>query len=201
MDINYLYEYTDLLERVISVAYELNYRISSVERQISYSPFFQKIEKSNYGMPPIITDIELIKQIYSNRDINIGDIPVYKKCLWSAEAYLRIQEACKLTFETIFLYIPIKKMFEYFDLYHEMDFSQIVDEFNRLYASKSVLSILLDRYECTIKDVAEKLHVSYKTIYSYKHRCRDIKKMEAKPAYELATLLRVRLETLLELSL
>lgn len=201
MDINYLYEYTDLLERVISVAYELNYRLSSVESQISHSPFFQKIEKSSYGMPPIITDIELVKQIYSNRDINIGEIPVYTISLWSAEAYLRIQEASKLTFEAIFLYIPIKRMFNYFSLYHEMDFSQIVDEFFRLYNANSVLAVLLNKDYRSTREISELLGISYETLFSYKQRRRDIKKMEAKSAYDLATLLRVRIETLLEITL
>ena len=202
MNSNYLNEYIDLFERVLSVACELKYSFRAVERRISYSSLFRNIENSDHELPLMILDKELISDIYSDqRPIDLNKIPTYKQCFWVAEAYLRIQGFSKLTFEAIFVYIPIKEMFHYFDIYHEMDFSQIIDEFNRLYASKSVLSIMLDRYEYTIKDVAEKLHVSYETIYSYKHRRRDIKKMEAKPAYELATLLRVRLETLLELSL
>lgn len=201
MDINYLYEYTDLLERVISVACELSYRLSSVESQISYSPFFQKVEKSSYVMPPIITDTELVKEIYSHRDIDIGDIPVYKISLWSAEAYLRIQEASKLTFEAIFLYIPIKRMLNYFGVYHEMDFSQIVDEFFRLYKANSVLAVLLNKDYRSTKEISELLGISYETLFSYKQRRRDIKKMEAKSAYVLSTLLKVRIETLLEIKL
>ena len=58
----YIQEYTDLLERVLSVAYKRNYCLTALERQISYSQFFRQIERSDNGLPPFIVDNDLVKK-------------------------------------------------------------------------------------------------------------------------------------------
>ena len=201
MDEVYIQEYTDLLERVLSVAYKRNYYLPALERQISYSQFFRQIERSDNGLPPFIVDNDLVKEIYPEINVSLADTPVYEQCLWAAEAYIRIQESSKLSYEAIFLYIPIKKMYEYFDLYHEMDFIHIINEFYKLFKLNSVVGLLIKKCSISMKTVSKQIDIPYDTLYSYKSRRRDIKKMEAKSAYDLATLLRVRIETLLEITL
>ena len=197
----YAQEYTDLLERVLSVAHKRNYCLRALERQISYSQFFRQIERSDNGLPPFIVDNDLVKEIYPEINVSLADTPVYEQCLWAAEAYIRIQDSSKLSYEAIFLYIPIKKMYEYFDLYHEMDFIHIINEFYKLFKLNSVVGLLMKKYSISMKTVSKQIGIPYDSLYSYKSRRRDIKKMEAKSAYDLATLLRVRIETLLEITL
>jgi hypothetical protein len=129
----------------------------------------------------------------------LNSVPSYRECAWAAESYLTIQNETGLTFETIFLVLPIEKMFEYFSLYHEMDFSQIVDEFNEIYKKESILSIVMNRLGYSIKYISESTGLPYDSLSSYKQRRRDIKKMSADSACLLATLLRIRIETLIEL--
>lgn len=197
----YVQEYTDLLERVLSVAHKRNYCLPALERQISYSQFFRQIERSDNGLPPFIVDNDLVKKIYPEINVSLANTPVYEQCLWAAEAYIRIQDSSKLSYEAIFLYIPIKKMYEYFDLYHEMDFIHIINEFYKLFKLNSVVGLLMKKYSISMKTVSKQIGIPYDSLYSYKSRRRDIKKMEAKSAYDLATLLRVRIETLLEITL
>ena len=90
-------------------------------------------------------------------------------------------------------------MFDYFPIFHEMDFSQIIDEFNRLYNSRSVLDLLMSRYKYSVGYVSNSIGLPYDTLYSYKQRRRDIKKINAEIAYRLSALFRVRIETLLEI--
>lgn len=199
MNNNYLYEYVNDLERVFSVSYNKEYSIDAIQKRVSYSGFFQSIEKSNYPSAPIITDKDLIKSLFPELDISLVDIPIYNQCLWAAEAYLRIQDFSKLTFEAIFLYIPINKMYDYFSIYHEMDFSQIVDEFKRLFAAKSVLSLLLDKYHYSVRELSYMTNIPYDTLISLKQRKRDIKKVNIETVVIIADALHVRVETLAEL--
>ena len=201
MNNNYLSEYIDLFERLLSTAYLKNYSSRMVERVISYSSFFQRIEKEHDGYASIIDDTSLVRTLYEDSSIDLMEVPSFNQCAWAAESYIRIQEETHLTFEAIFLYIPIDKMYTYFVLYHEMDFSQIVDEFKSRLEANSVLDVLLSQHDISLKDIAEELGISYETLYSYKQRRRDIKKMPADLAYSLANILKVRLETLLELKL
>ena len=201
MDEVYIQEYTDLLERILSVAYKRNYCLAALERQISYSQFFRQIERSDDGLPPFIIDNDLVKEIYPEINVSLINTPVYEQCLWAAEAYIRIQDSSKLSYEAIFIFIPIKKMYEYFDLYHEMDFIHIINEFYKLFKLNSVVGLLIKKCSISMKIVSKQIGIPYDTLYSYKSRRRDIRKMEAKSAYDLATLLRVRIETLLEIAL
>ena len=201
MDEVYIQEYTDLLERILSVAYKRNYCLAALERQISYSQFFRQIERSDNGLPPFIVDNDLVKKIYPEINVSLVDTPVYEQCLWAAEAYIRIQDSSKLSYEAIFLFIPIKKMYEYFNLYHEMDFIHIINEFYKLFKLNSVVGLLIKKCSISMKTVSKQIGIPYDSLYSYKSRRRDIKKMEAKSAYDLATLLRARIETLLEITL
>ena len=198
MNSNYLYDYVNLLERVFSFGYKTNYSTSAIERAISYSSFFQKIEKNE---SPIINDSLLLAALFQENSINLEAIPVYNQCLWAAEAYLRIQDECRLSFEAIFLYIPINKMYDYFPLYHEMDFSHIVKEFLSLYEKKSVFSLLLDKYNFALNNVSNDICISYETLYSLKQRRRDIKKISVETGKAIADYFNVRLETLAEIKL
>ena len=198
MNSNYLYDYTNLLERVLSFGYKEQYSTSLIERSISYSSFFQKIEKDQTGFAPIISDEKLVKEIYSTQDVDLSSLPIYNQCLWASESYLRIQEKTHLTFECIFIYLPLNKMYECFDLYHEMDFSQIVLEFQKLYKKESIISILLNRFNYSLASLSEKTGVSYETLYSLKSRRRDIAKASFEVVEKLAKAFNVRLETISE---
>lgn len=201
MNSTYLYDYVDSFERVLSIAYVKHYSLDAVERLISYSSFFQKIEKDYNRMAPIISNQALSKSLFPELDINLEEIPIHNQCLWVAESYLRIQQASKLTFEAIFLYCPISKMFNYFDLYHEMDFIQIINEFNSLFEKQSIFSLLLKKFHYSLNYVSEQTGLSYDTLYSLKSRRRDIKKINIESLIRIANVFNVRLETLAEIKL
>ena len=197
----YLDEYTSLFGTVLSYAYKIRYSLDALAREVSYSSFFQEIEKDRDTLPSYITDRELLMEIFNNTYRESLPITSYNQCLWAAESYLRIQEETKLTFEAIFIYLPIEKIYQYFDLYHEMDFSQIVKEFIRLFNEESVLSILMKKYGYSLKGVSEKLDISYDTLKSLKNRTRDVKKVDINIIYKLSSFFNVRMETIAELSL
>lgn len=199
MNDNYFYEYANMLERVLSTAHELKYSTAALEKLISYSPYFQKVEDDSDCFAPIITENQLIKEIFSEVRVDVGEIPVYNQCLWAAESYLHIQDRTGLTFETLFLYIPIAKMYEYFHIYHEMDFSQIINEFIRIYKEKSILDILCEKYGYSMKCVGEKTDIPYETLLSFKQRKRDISKANYETVYKLSKIFHIRSESIAEI--
>lgn len=198
MNSQYLNEYASNLERILSIGYEYKYSTPSLERLISYSEYFQNIEKDNRGFAPITNDVTLIKDLFPNLKVDLLNMPHYNQCLWAAESYLRIQGETGLTFECIFLYIPINKMYEYFPLYHEMDFSHIINEFKRLYVEKSALQLLIERYHYSLSNLSKEIGVSYDMLYSLKLRRRDIKKTSVEIVARLSQVFNVRIETIAE---
>ena len=198
MNSNYIYEYANLFERVLSAAYYYEYFTVSLEKKISYSSFFQYVEKSS-AYAPTISENDLIKQVMPEIRVNLLSVPTYNQCLWAAEAYLRIQKEFGFTFELIFLYIPILKMYNYYLTYHEMDFSQIVDEFKRLYEEKTVLAALLDNRKISLSDLSKSTNLSYDLLFSLKSRRREISKVDVATISLLSRVFHVRMETLSEL--
>ena len=195
----YLEEYINIFERVLSVGYINNYSTPSIERLISYSSYFQGIEKDKSGFAPISEDNAIIKEFFPDFKKGLLDVKVYNQCLWAAESYLRIQGETGLTFECIFQYISINKMYEYFPLYHEMDFSHIINEFKRLYEDKSVLSILIDKYHYSLMDISKRTGISYDMLSSLKQRRRDIRKASVEIVTKLSQIFNVRIETIGEI--
>lgn len=200
MNSNHLYEYITLLARVLSVGYYLHYGSPVLEKEISYSSFFQKLEKDNDGSL-YISEVNLIKEIYPDEKIDLMDVPTYNQCLWAAESYLRIQNECKLSFEAIFLYIPLKDMYGYFVYYHEMDFSQIINVFNELYDKHSTLELEIKKQKTSLKEMSEKTNIPYSTLFSLKKRKRNIKEVNGKTIYAISSFLKIRMETLLEIAI
>ncbi len=198
MNNQYLYEYTNILEHILSVGYEYNYSTSSLERLISYSSYFQNIEKDNRGFAPIINDVTIINDFFPNLKIDLLKTKHYNQCLWAAESFLRIQGETGLTFECIFLYISINKMYEYFPLYHEMDCSHIIKEFKRLFEEKSALGLLIEKYHYSLTDIAKQTGISYDLLSSLKQRRRDIKKTSVEVVARLSRIFNVRIETIAE---
>lgn len=199
MNTIYFYEFVNRLERVLSVAYEVKYSLGALERQISYCVYFQNIEEGA-GFELVTTENKLMKEIFPEITINLDNVPVHNQCLWAAESYLHIQENTGLTFEAIFLYIPVEMMYQYFSIYHEMDFSQIVDEFIKLFKKKSVLSVLSKKYGFSMREVAKATNISYETLLSLKQRKRDISKANYEMVYKISKFLHVRASTLAELN-
>lgn len=201
MNKNYLEEYTSLFERVLSVAYEQKYSPAALEKQIAYSSYFRAIEEDKDAFAPVIAEKDIIKSVFPEINVDLENVLQYNQCAWAAESYLRIQGDTGLTFETIFLYLPIQKMHQYFDLYHEMDFSQIINRFKELYAEKSILALLLARYRYPLTFVAEQTKIPYATLSSLKKRKRDIQKASIEMVASLARFLHARIETLAELKI
>lgn len=199
MNERYLYEYVNLFERVLSVAYEQKYSPAALEKRIAYSSYFQAIEEDKDTFAPVIAEKDLIKSVFPEINVDLENVLQYNQCVWAAESYLRIQGKTGLTFEAIFLYLPIQRMYLCFGLYHEMDFSQIVNHFEELYAEKSILTLLLKRYRYPLTLVAEQTKIPYATLSSLKKRKRDIKKASVEMVASLARFLHVRIETLSEI--
>lgn len=198
MDYKFLYSYLYYFERVLSVARSRNYSLLAVEKYISNSSYFQAIEDDVNNSSPVTTDVDLINSIFIDIKVDLTKVPHYNKCLWAAEAYLRIQAETCFTFETIFLYIPIKKMYEYFILYHEMDYSKIISLFWELYKKESVLSLLIKQYNFSLIYISTETGFSYSTLSALKTRQRKIGSLNVHDLLKLSKLLHVRAETLSE---
>ncbi len=200
MNIRFIYEYANLIERALSFGYKYSFTFDYIEKSLANNLYVQNIEKDNLVLPPKV-DSDFIDEIYENSNHDKEDVPVYAECLWAAEAYLRIQSRTKLTFEAIFLILPLSQMYNYFPIYHEMDFEIIISVFLEEFRKKSVFASFLNRYKVSLKEISKYTRICYSTLVSLKSRKRDIKKLNVETTYKIANLLNIRIESLAELEI
>ena len=92
-------------------------------------------------------------------------------------------------------------MYDRFPIYHEMDFSHIVNYFLERQKGHTIFDILLREYGFKFKDVAEKTGISKDTLYSFKQGKRDIRKANVDIVQKLASYFHVRIETFASIAL
>ena len=201
MDDRHFYEYSKILERILSVGVKYNYSHNVIERCVAYSGFFRLVESSQHGIEPLGNEQDLINAFFPERSINANEVPVYNCCLWAADAYMWIQYKTNLSFEAIFLIMPLEVMYNRFPIYHEMDFTHIVNHFLERQKEKTIFAILLERFGYKLNYVAEKTGISKDTLCSFKQGKRDIRKANVDTVSKLANLFHVRIETFASIAL
>ena len=197
MILNNFENYIDVFSDVLSIAYEYKYSLKVIEKRIVYSPYFS-ILQNNIDDPILYaTKKDILRQFFIDFDIDFTRIKKYNECLWVSEAYLNIMEHSGCTIEVIFLYIPLKDMYNYFSIYHEMDFSQIRKRFTELYSQTSILSIASKRIGKTLQTISLETDISYSMLSALSSRQRDIKKLNGIHLYKLSQSLQLKIESLL----
>lgn len=187
----------DTLGEILSIAYHHEYATSVIESRIAHSPFFIAIEQNIDSPTLYMSSSKLINSIFYDIKID-GKIELFNQTLWAAELYIRIQDKTHLTFEAIFLYLPLEKAYEMYSVYHEMDFSQSVNYFMSLKKENSVLSMAMRKNKINGHELAKCCNLSYPTISALRQEKRDINKVQAKSLYKISNCLHLRLESLLK---
>lgn len=190
-------EMIETLALVLSCGYTHKFNGEVIEKRIANSSYFISIENSKENSFIYKTADSIVRNIYFDIELSNDDFKLYNQSLWLSELYIRIQKETKMTFEAIFIYLPIDKGYEMFVLYHEMDFSQAVDYFISLREKRSILSILMKNKGISIGTLSDASGLSYSMISSLKRREKDITKVSASNFIQISSYLGVRPETLL----
>ena len=191
-------EIINTLAIVLSIGHAYKYSEEAIMKRIAYSLYFSCIEKNKDDPILYVDEQSLISSIYYDANIASYDSILYNQSLWLSELYVRIQRQTNMTFEGIFLYLPLSKGYRMFPLYHEMDFSQGVDYFLSLLHNQSILSLIMKKKALSIDEVAKASGLSYVMISSLKQRKKDISKVAASNLLAMASYLGVKTETLIK---
>lgn len=190
-------EIVEYLTFILSYGYDLNFSCDSLEKRISKSDFFIAIEKNEENPIIYIDAQELLNYIYHDvRNSNYG-FNKYVECLWVSDLYYRLFKETHMTFEALFIYLPLEKAYSMFDLYHEMDFSHALNRFNELVKEQSLIHLLMRKYGFKREYISKQTGLSYQMITKLSNRSRDIRKLGLLNATKLANTLLIRMDTLL----
>jgi len=102
----------------------------------------------------------------------------------------------QITFESLFIVLPIEKIIEMYPLYHEMNYSQTLDYVKSL-VEYTYLDLIMKDRQMSVKELSKQTSIPSSTISALRYGNRDINKLEAQSLLKLSHALNVKVESLL----
>ena len=193
---DYLTKYGDTIGEIINLAELDCYSFDLIEKTLYKSSMIKEFEESNITQIAFTSSILLYRKLFPNSEATTKDIHLFSSYYWIGEMYLKIFLKYKVNFETIFAYLPIKKMHELYGVYHEMDVTQFYRYFESL-RERNIFSIFLKEKELTLKALSDKTGISVATLKSLKEGKRDFKNLKSSYLEKISHYLGVEMQTLL----
>ena len=150
---------------VLAVRNKINFK--SFTNMLSNSSFIVAIEKDKYNElfnKPIEQLLFSITGFETKEDNSYG---IYNDAYWCGQNYFDLHIKTKKPFVYLFLKLPFEEMMNIYSIYHEMDFSSLVDYFHKKENEKTILRILCEEKRCSLNDLCKATSLSLNTLRKY----------------------------------
>ena len=193
---DYLTKYIDTFGYIFARSAYENYAFGYVEKVLSYSQIVNELEQSNVTTIAF-TSVEKIYADLFPRHANDGFVyNPYDEYGWIGHIYVHIFLKFQITFESIFMLLPIKEALNLYHLYHEMDITQVYDVFEEK-MKPSIFAKYMKLRNISSNELSLLTGVSQATISSLRYGTRDINKFEALKLLKISSVLNIKMTSLL----
>lgn len=189
-------KFVNVLSFVFSNGYHFKFATKAIEKRIVDSKYFTGFLKDQKTTNLYKSDIEVVEEIFPEIPKENINFVAYNEIEWSSMVYAYLLDKTGLNFETIFIYLPIQKVYEMFPLYHEMDINKCLTYFNEL-RKESVIAKRMKALKLTNAELSKRTGLSPASINFLRNRKTDIRKVAFQSAINIANELRISTETLL----
>ncbi len=156
----------DIFARIFVLAIHKKVNLYSFTKMLERSFFVKALEKNTYSS--IFEDpIEDIFFSFTGIHAYDDSFGYLNDAYWAGVCYFDLFYELKKPFSYLFLKLPFKKMLDMYNVYHEMDFSSLVEEFNRLEKETTILRLLCKSKGCTLKKISENTLININTLVRY----------------------------------
>lgn len=153
--------------RLFVVAIQNMVHPTAFTHALEKSEFIKRIENNKYD------DYfnKSIKDIYESVTGNMlgedNGFGVYNDAYWSAVSYFDLHLKTNKPFAYLFIKLPLNKMLNMYDVYHEMDFSALLERFNELEKEKTILRAICEEKHVSISKLSKGTGISVNTLSKY----------------------------------
>ncbi len=167
INVNDLSKISSLLSSLFFYGFSSGYSSKTIEEKILKSEFINKLEKGDASYLYRGNLESIVGDIFKVSMPNDETIKTNPLSLWLGEIYTRLFFTFNKSFSFIFLYLPLSEATKIYPLYHEMDFSQLIDYFAKLSKQETLMTLLLKKYKMSARELSILTGVNYNTIVSY----------------------------------
>ena len=150
---------------VLAVMNKMNF--SSFTFLLLKSDFLLQIEKNKYDE---IFEKPISKLFYEITGFEVKEdnsYGVYNDAYWCGQNYFDLHFNLNKSFAYIFLKLPFDQMINIYTIFHEMDFSSLVDYFNKKCEEKSIIRLLCENFKKSLNDLSKATTISLSTLKKY----------------------------------
>ena len=177
----------EIFARIFVLAFQNKMNLRAFTNNLERSELATKIEKSQYDdyfNKPIEQIFFDITNKIIEKDTSFG---VFDDAYWCGYSYFELQNRTNKSFAFIFLKLTLEKMVDLYPVYHEMDFSSLLQEFNQLNEEKTILRLLCEDKKCSLKKLSSEIEISKTTLSKYNASDEALYKGSFQAIYKIAT--------------
>ena len=157
----------DLFARLFVIAIKNKINFNSFTNMLERSVFIYKIEENKYD-DYFNASIERIFNDITGFSISVDcSYGIYNDAYWCGKSYFDLHYKLNKSFAYLFLKLPLEKLMDCYLVYHEMDFSSLVDFFNKTEKEKTILRLLCINNHCSLNDISKKTLIGISTLKKY----------------------------------
>lgn len=176
------------LAAVITFGLDNLYSFNAIEERILASSFINDLENNEYNIESKIE--EIVESVFNVKLDAEADISF--KGLFIAESYFKLFLYFNKSFEYLFLYWPLSFFIEKYDIYHEMDFSNLKNDFELKVKETPLLKKLALKKNIKIVEISKLTGINEFTIDKYSRDDKYLYEASHSNIYKLATLFSVK---------
>ena len=164
------YEINDIRETfsrlfVLAISNKMNF--DSFTNMLVKSEFVSIIENNNYD-PSFNKPIDkLFYDITGFKVKEDNSYGIYNDAFWSGQNYFDLYLKIKKSFSYIFLKLPLETMLNIYTIFHEMDFSSLVDYFYKKCKEKTILRLLCEKTNKSLPSISRDTLIPLSTLKKY----------------------------------
>lgn len=176
----------ELFARLFVLGIQNKINFQAFTKALEKSEFVTKIEEGKYddyfdhSLESIFFDITK-REI--DKDESFG---IYNDAYWCGYSYFELHQRIKKSFAFLFLKLPLAKLLDMYDVYHEMDFSSLLNQFHKLDKEKTILRALCEEKHCSISKLSSMTEISKTTLSKYNSSDEALYKASFQSIYKIA---------------
>ena len=150
---------------VMAIQNEINFLAftSSLERSV-FANLIEEDVYDDYFNTPLTRIFFDITKMHIEKDESFG---IYNDAYWCGYSYFELQQRLKKPFSYLFLKLPLSKMMDIYPIFHEMDFSALLEFFEKEKDKKTILRALCEQRRCSLSKVSAATGINQATLSKY----------------------------------
>jgi len=163
----YLRIVQDAFARLFVLAVKQKMNLLAITINLENSEYVRFIEKGDYTSIANKDIKDIYQSIFGVALDKDDSAYTYNDAYWSGYSYFQLHLRTNKSFAYLFLKLPLARMLDMYPVYHEMDITQLEEEFHRLEKEKTILRSLCENGCISLSKLSDKTSISQSTLAKY----------------------------------